>query len=252
MEQPWSLSPNSAESQLRRSSFGHLAAQYHAVRPGYPADLVEWLVGDPPKTVVELGAGTGLLTRQLLELGHDVVGVEPDEQMRAHGQSVGLPLEAGSAESIPAPDGEADAVIVAQAWHWFDPSAAVREVRRVLRPGGHLGLLWNLRDESEPWVAELGTIVGGEDRTSVEGAEAPPALNDGLSRPAVRRARHAQRLTTEQMVELAGTWSYVSQSADCAQVVASVEALLSRRQREAGTETHELPYVCVAARYARS
>jgi SAM-dependent methyltransferase len=252
VEQLWRLSPKSAGAQLRRRSFGDQAAQYHAVRPGYPTELVEWLVGDPPKKVVELGAGTGVLTRQLLELGHHVVGVEPDEQMRAHGQSVGLPLEPGSAESIPAPDGETDAVIVAQAWHWFDPAAAVREVRRILRPGGHLGLLWNLRDESEPWVVELGTIVGGEDRTSLEGAAAPPALDAGLGRPTVRRARHTQRLTTQQVIELAGTWSYVSQNPHRAQVLASVEALLSRRERETGTETHELPYICVAARYARS
>jgi len=181
VEELWSLSPKSADVQRRRSSFGSQAARYHAVRPGYPTELVKWLVGDPPKTVVDLGAGTGVLTQQLITLGHSVVGVEPDEQMRAHAGSIGLAIREGSAEAIPVADRAADAVIVGQAWHWFDQSAALREVGRILRPGGALGLLWNLRDESEAWVAELGEIVHGEDRTSVDGAESLPGL--GASAP---------------------------------------------------------------------
>jgi SAM-dependent methyltransferase len=251
VEQLWSLSPKSCDVQRRRSSFGSQAALYHAVRPGYPTDLVEWLVGDPPKTVVDLGAGTGVLTQQLMALGHNVVGVEPDELMRAHAESIGLLLRDGSAETVPVADRAADAVVVGQAWHWFDKRAAVREVGRILRPGGHLGLLWNLRDESESWVAELGEIVRGEDRTSVDGADVPPTL-DELGAPIVRRARHSQSLTTGQILELVGTWSFVSQHVDRSQVLARVEALLARRERDEGISAHVLPYICVAARYASS
>jgi ubiquinone/menaquinone biosynthesis C-methylase UbiE len=171
--------------------------------------------------------------------------------MRAHAESNGLILRAGSAEAIPVDDGAADGVIVGQAWHWFDQSAALREVERVLRPGGALGLLWNLRDESEAWVAELGEIVRGEDRISVDGVEKLPSLGD-FGPPVVRRARHAQCLTTGQVLELAGTWSYVAQHADREQILARVEALLTRRERDEATGAHELPYICVAARYASS
>ena len=125
------------------------------------------------------------------------------------------------------------------------PERRVREIGRILRPGGALGLLWNLRDESERWVAELGEIVRGEDRTSVEGADVPPILED-LGAPIVRRARHTQSLTTGQVLELVGTWSFVSQHVDRSQVLARVEALLTRRERDEGISAHELPYICVA------
>jgi len=105
--------------------------------------------------------GAGKLTQVLVESGAAPVAVEPDAGMRAALVTAVPGVEAleGSAEAIPLPDASADAVLVAQAFHWFDPKPACDEIARVLRPGGVLGLLWNLRDGSVPWVADLDRIL---------------------------------------------------------------------------------------------
>jgi SAM-dependent methyltransferase len=144
-------------------SFGPVADLYDQIRPTYPAAAMEWALGPQPRRVVDLGAGTGILTRVLLGLGHEVVPVEPDEAMRARlvrSTPAVTPL-AGSAERIPLPDGSVDAVVAGQAYHWFDPEPAHREIARVLRPGGVFAPVWNIRDESEPWVAALSRIAEG-------------------------------------------------------------------------------------------
>ena len=133
--------------------FARAAGEYRRGRPGYPAAAIQYLAERlglrPGRTVVDLAAGTGALTRPLLERGCEVVAVEPVAEMRAE-----LPLEAraldGTAERMPLPDGAADAVTVAQAFHWFDGDAALREIHRVLRPGGTLALLWNKRVLEDP------------------------------------------------------------------------------------------------------
>src|SRR5436309_15901895 len=104
-------------------SFGPAAARYDRIRPSYPTAAVRWLIGDAPVRVVDLGAGTGILTRQLVALGHDVTPVEPDPQMAALSGAV-----IGSAEKIPLPDGAVDAVVAGQAYHWFDRERAHPEI----------------------------------------------------------------------------------------------------------------------------
>src|SRR2546422_8646843 len=108
--------------QRRRSSFGAAAELYDRIRPSYPADAVRWLVGDEPRRVVDLGAGTGIFSRLLASLGHEVIAVEPDDGMRAKlaATSPGVAALDGSAESIPLPDESVDAAVAAQAYHWFD------------------------------------------------------------------------------------------------------------------------------------
>src|SRR4051812_12101086 len=135
--------------QRRAQSFGGVADDYHRARPGYPVEAVRWLLGSSPLDVVDLGAGTGKLTAVLVGEGHRVVAVEPLEPMRSRLVAAlpATPALEGSAEEIPLPDGCADAVVVGQAFHWFDVEPALREIARVLRPGGTLGLLWNARDE---------------------------------------------------------------------------------------------------------
>ena len=143
-------------------SFGSVADVYERSRPGYPDEAARWLAGDEPCDVVDLGAGTGKLTRALVALGHRVTAVEPIPEMLAQLRSAvpGATPRAGSAESIPVSDGSVDVVTVAQAFHWFDHAVALPEIARVLRPGGRIALVWNARDDREEWVAEFsGTIV---------------------------------------------------------------------------------------------
>jgi SAM-dependent methyltransferase len=140
---------------------------YARARPSYPAGAVDGLCrqlnlarGAP---VVELGAGNGIFTRQLLDRGLDVVAVEPADGMRGHLAEVleSSRICARSAEDTGAPTGTADAVVAATAWHWFDPDRAIWEVRRLLRPDtlGGLGLIWNGYDRSVPWVAQIADIA---------------------------------------------------------------------------------------------
>ncbi|PRY16122.1 class I SAM-dependent methyltransferase [Kineococcus rhizosphaerae] len=140
-------------------SFGAAAGEYARARPGYPDDAVDFLVAGA-RRVLDLGAGTGKFTASLVARGLDVVAVEPSPQMLAELRST-LDVEAheGSAEATGLPDACVDAVVVAQAWHWVDPARAVPEVARVLRPGGTLGLVWNVRDESVPWVGRVWAIA---------------------------------------------------------------------------------------------
>jgi SAM-dependent methyltransferase len=125
--------------------------------------------------VLDLAAGTGKLTRTIIAAGANVTAVEPLDGMRAQLQAAypDVPVHAGTAEQIPLDDDSVDAVLVGQAFHWFDHDAALDEIARVLRPGGVLGLLWNIRDDSIGWVAELtGTLVMGADVLSqVDGSD---------------------------------------------------------------------------------
>lgn len=145
--------------------FDRAAPTYERGRPGYPASAVRYLERElglrRGRTVIELASGTGKLTRALLGTGATIVPVEPTKGMREEfrRQLPGVPVLDGVAEAIPVPDRFADAVVCAQAFHWFRPRAALREIERILTPGGGIGLIWNRRDESVPWVHGLTEIV---------------------------------------------------------------------------------------------
>jgi SAM-dependent methyltransferase len=147
--------------------FARSADAYERGRPDYPPAAVEWLSGrlglGPGRVAVDLAAGTGKLTRALVTTGADVIAVEPVAEMRAGIDPRARALD-GTAEQIPLADASADAVTVAQAFHWFKAEEALNEIRRVLKPGGRLGLVWNRRDESVPWVAELGRLLDRYER----------------------------------------------------------------------------------------
>jgi SAM-dependent methyltransferase len=147
-------------------SFGGVADAYDRGRPSYPREAVTWLVGDDPATVLELGAGTGKLTRVLVDLGHDVHATDPDPAMLALLEShlPGVRTAVAEAEEIPLADASVDVVIAAQAFHWFDLDRALPEIARVLRPGGRICLLWNHRNEKIPWVRRLGAIIGTQEQ----------------------------------------------------------------------------------------
>ncbi len=167
----------------RARSFGAVADAYALARPTYPPEALRFVVPPGAGRVLDLGAGTGKVTTGLLDLGLEVVAVEPDDAMRAHVDTRAVPL-AGTAEQVPLPDRSVDAVVAGQAWHWFDTAEALAEVGRVLRPGGTLGLLWNVLDDSGGWALEVAEMLGLEDRLSlVDRAATSPAVGCEVWRP---------------------------------------------------------------------
>jgi SAM-dependent methyltransferase len=154
-------------SELHPATRGFAAADvYERGRPDYPRAAIERIVERldlrPGRTVLDLAAGTGKLTRLLMPSGANLIAVEPLREMRAEleRQVPGVLVLAGAAERIPLTDGFVDAVTVASAFHWFDADAALREIRRVLVPGGGLALIWNARDERSDLQRELSELMG--------------------------------------------------------------------------------------------
>jgi ubiquinone/menaquinone biosynthesis C-methylase UbiE len=152
-------------------SFGGVADAYDRGRPTYPREAAAWLTSEQPLTVLELGAGTGKLTEQLVALGHDVHATEPDPKMLAILEK-NLPevrVSQAPAEEIPAGDASYDVVVSGQAFHWFDYDRALPEIARVLKPRGRLSLVWNQRDERIPWVKRLGRLIGTQEHLTDPG-----------------------------------------------------------------------------------
>jgi len=161
------------------AGFDRSAPDYERGRPTYPGEAVGWLVEalriSPGTAVVDLAAGTGKLTRLLVPSGATVVAVEPVAGMREQLRSVvpGVEVLDGRAEAIPLGGGSADAVTVAQAFHWFRGAEALAEIHRVLRAGGRLGLIWNRRDLDQPVQAEIHEVINrhrGETPAHLSGA----------------------------------------------------------------------------------
>ncbi|MGH8900991.1 MAG: class I SAM-dependent methyltransferase [Egibacteraceae bacterium] len=150
---------------LAARGFDLAGAAYERGRPSYPEAAVDLLCAElgigPGRDVLDLAAGTGKLTRLLVPSGARLVAVEPVAGMRKVLAEAlpDLPVLDGTAEALPLADGSIDAVVVAQAFHWFDGPRALAEIARVLRPDGRLGLIWNIRDEAVDWVPELSALL---------------------------------------------------------------------------------------------
>lgn len=227
----------------QRLSFGSAAALYDRIRPSYPAEAARWLLGDGPLRVVDLGAGTGIFTRVLTSLGHEVVAVEPDEAMLAVlcARAPGVEALAGEAESIRLASESVDAVVAAQAHWWFDGSRAYAEIARVLRPGGVFGALWNGPDERVPWAAEFQRIESGCPSVRVS----PPAPGPGFGPVEQATFEHRVRQTRGTLPELLASRAYfiTAPAAERERVEAEVRALAATLPPE-----FEFPYVTFAAR----
>ncbi|SFC17268.1 Methyltransferase domain-containing protein [Nocardioides terrae] len=228
--------------------FGKVAESYDRGRPSYPRTAVEWLVGPMPMSVLELGAGTGKLTRTLVELGHDVHATDPDEAMldvlRRHLPDVRTSV--GSAEQIPAPDLTYDVVVVGQALHWFDLDKALPEIARVLNPGGTLAMAWNERDESIPWVRKLGRLI----ENPVESADpSEPVLDSGLFE-GVEHARYDfwQTIDRSSVVDLVLSRSNLAGRSDEEREAKRREVLAFYDDYGRGMDGMQLPYKCLAYR----
>lgn len=236
----------------RRRSFGTVASDYDRFRPGYPVAAIAWALGSEPRRVLDLAAGTGHLTRSLLAVGHDVVAVEPDEQMlavlRAH---LDVPTHLGSAEDIPLPEASVEAVVVGQAFHWFDRAHALSEMARVLMAGGSLGLLWNVLDDRISWVRALTDVTGGEARWSLLQDEPDPDLSPYFTHVESEEFPHLQTMDLRQLLGLVGSWSHVYLSERRDEILADAELAVRRHIPTDQLAHFELPYVTSVVRAGR-
>ncbi len=231
--------------QERAASFGAAAQAYDRSRPSYPVDAVRAALPADARRVLDLGAGTGKLTVVLLGLGLDVVAVEPDAGMRALLPAGAEALD-GSAESIPLPDGSVDAVLAGQAFHWFDPARALPEMARVLRPGGTVGLLWNLRDTSVDWVRAVGELWGDDAADRLDGSK-PFSAVVGLGDPELHEFAHVQSMDGDGLVDLAASRSAVLTLPDQQRQ----RVLDAVRELAPSDEPFDLPYRTVLWRSVR-
>ena len=217
-------------------SFELVADVYERARPEYPAEAVAWVVDElelrEGRMVLDLGAGTGKLTRALVQTGARVIAVEPGEAMLGELRRVLPEVEAllGGAEAIPLGDKSVDAITVGQAFHWFRPEEAVPELHRVLRTGGAVALVWNSRDQARPLqrtISELIKPLVPEGRPPV-GESANALERSDLFGPVERRTfPFVQRLDADGVADRIASVSFV------AAAPADVRAELERKLREA-------------------
>jgi SAM-dependent methyltransferase len=185
----------------RGTSFGSAADAYATGRPSYPTAAIDWVLPPSARRVLDLAAGTGRLTERLVERGLEVVAVEPSDEMRAHVPSAATAMP-GTAEDIPLQDASVDCVVVGQAFHWFDGPAAMAEIARVLRPGGTVGLLWLLADDSDPLTEKICEVVADDEMRAsiIDPDQAPPYVGvDGIAPPERRLFPHREQYDAERL-----------------------------------------------------
>jgi SAM-dependent methyltransferase len=206
------------ERAARARSFGAIAEHYDRYRPGPPAEAVDWLLGGRVTTAVDVGAGTGALTRLLVERAEQVYAVEPDARMAAvlHERVPGADVREGRAEAIPLPDASTDAVVGASMWHWVDEARGATEIARILRPGGVFGLLWSGADRSHEWIGGLLSQANprrdpreAHDDSRRRRHEVHLPEPAPFAPPESRLFRWTMAITLDELAGLAGTYSIV-------------------------------------------
>ncbi|WEK44211.1 MAG: class I SAM-dependent methyltransferase [Candidatus Sphingomonas colombiensis] len=236
------------------TGYARAAATYVKGRPDYPPAALEWLRGviglRAGRSVLEVGAGTGKFVPMLRETGATIMAVEPVAAMRETlaGDYPEVTALDGTAETIPLPDGAVDAVICAQAFHWFATARALAEMRRVLKPGGMLGLIWNVRDERVPWVAALSAITdrweSGAPRFRT-GAWRRVFPASGFAAVGERRASHAHVGRAEEVIvarTLSVSFIAALPDAERAAVEQQVRRLIAETPELAGQAEISFPY----------
>ncbi len=250
-----------ASREEMSTSFGGEAGTYEAGRPEYPSEAVEWMLRPVREEtralrVADVGAGTGKLTRVAVELGAEVVAIDPDPAMLAELRTHvnGVPTFVGSAERMPLPDASVDALLFGQAWHWVDVAPASLEAGRVLRSGGVLGLIWNIRDESAPWVRGLTEIMHGSHAEELI-AEGGPRVGQPFGDIESHVWRWSRQMTRESLLAMAASRSYVivATEPERARILAGVGELFDAQGRvgDGGEPVIELPYRTYAYRGIR-
>lgn len=239
------------------TSFGSQAGNYEAGRPEYPFDAVAWMLEPMPagaRRIADVGAGTGKLTRALCAApGAEVVAIDPDPAMLSTLRDAipGVPTFVGSAERLPLPDASVDAVVLGQAWHWVEPTAAATEIGRVVRSGGVLGLIWNIRDERQEWVRRLTSIMHGSAAEEMLAA-GDPVVAAPFGTLEQNSWEWVRPISRAQLHSMASSRSYVIVASDDekARIRREMDALFD----ELGLDddgTIDLPYVTRAFRTVR-
>jgi SAM-dependent methyltransferase len=228
---------------------------YEAARPSYPPEAVAWFVENlriaPGATVVDLAAGTGKLTRLLVPTRANLIAAEPVAGMRATFREVlpDVPMIATTAEQLAFRDGSLDAVTIAQAFHWFDEDRAIAALARAVRVGGRVGLVWNARDRSVPWVNDVWAIMDRvEKRAPWRDHEnwRDSALRDrpGFGPLHSAEFRHEQTITPSAMVQRVASVSHVAvlPHAEREAVLEEVRAVLRSDPATRGRDEVQVPY----------
>jgi SAM-dependent methyltransferase len=202
------------------TAYDAVAGEYERGRPGYAEDAIACLIEeaslDRDATVLDLGAGTGKLSRMLDAAGLAVVALDPSASMLAQLQAAAPRVHplVGTAEAIPLDDRTVDAVVAGQAFHWFDPAKALPEIHRVLKPRRSLALLWNKRDDADPVQMLLVELINPPERAAPRGWELDiPAIlrESGLFGQAQAfEFRHVQATDAETLVDRLHSSSYVA------------------------------------------
>ena len=255
---------------VRSGSFGAVANHYERYRPGPPEDAVAWLLPESVGTAVDLGAGTGALTRLLGAHANHVVAVEPDDRMRIvlADEVAGVTAVDGRGEALPLEDGSVDAVLASSSWHWMDPTATLSEVRRVLIPGGVLGALWTGPDRAGPFMERVRALLGGGP-DGAEGASEAVRLRDTIGEdlqrteyaleipaalpfttPEYRAFVWEMGMTADDLIGLLGTlsWIITMEPAGRDEILAIARTLLRERFGIDGDVTIDVTFRCDAFR----
>jgi len=246
----------------RAASFSRGADVYAAVRPSYPVAAIDYMLPNDARTVLDLAAGTGKLTTLLNQRNLNVIAVDQSVEMLAQLRQ-SLPQVAvhqGTAEQIPLPSASLDAVIVGQAWHWFDEPAAAAEIARVLRPGGTLSIVWNKRDTNLDWVAQFGEILHRDDPLKINdqlceatNRHPEPSLGHLFSAPESESFAWSDWVATASLRALAGSHSFLLTLPDAEREsrLTEVDELVASHPDLAGREHVSLPYIATAYRATR-
>jgi SAM-dependent methyltransferase len=232
-------------------SFGTVAGAYDQGRPDYPLPAIDWLLHEVDGPVADVGAGTGKLSQVIRAAGHPVIAIDPDPDMLSRIDHA-IDTRQGTGEKLPLPDASVAAVTFGQSWHWVDPIRATAEVVRVLRPGGVLGLLWNIRDESYDWVRKLGRNI--HRRANYEQiVDDGPEVVAPFGEPEHNVISWTRPMAADDIVAMVSSRSYVIAAAPDVRdrVLAGVRELLVGHPDLIGKSVIEMPYTTHTFRYRR-
>jgi SAM-dependent methyltransferase len=215
------------------TSFGSVAESYDGARPVSAPGAVEWLLPPAAVDVVELGAGTGRFTRQLTPRVPNVIATDPDQRMLdvLQRNSPGISTIVAHAEEIPLPDASVDAVLASEAWHWFDPERAPREIARLLRPGGRVGTAGTVLDPEVDFVGELVALLLTDRGVHPPWEDIAAPLTGPFTVPERAEFRWSATTNTAGIIQQLSAWSPVfrAEPAERTQLLAQAESIIRKR-----------------------